>query len=181
MTSPFSPVWIASRHLARRVAALGVGAGSATVASFVAGLAAMPLLALRHYWPGLTLIVAARAISLLALAMRRSEGDAPSAGLAAAFDPIVFAGVPFAFALADPSRALAAAFLLFAFVAAGAAGLTIAAKRGIAAIDETICLAAFAFACVVPDRFSIVAYALGVAGFIAAGARIASGLARSGS
>ncbi len=63
---------------------------------------------------------------------------------------------------ADPSRALAAAFALFGFVA-------FVAVRRIDALEEIVCTLAFAASCVFASGFSLAAYVLGIACFIVAG------------
>jgi hypothetical protein len=134
-------------------------AGEATLcaAGFGTALAALSAIALGHTWIGLGVLLAGRGI---AFAGRRAEQ------LARAVDPVVFAGVPFAFALADPSHAVAACFLLLAFAA------YIATTRRLEGVDEVVALAAFAFACILPERFGLVAYALGIAAFAMAGVRL---------
>lgn len=128
------------------------------MAGFATGLAALPAIALSHFWIGLGLILAGRALAFL------GRGAQP---LASALDPVFFASLPFAFALADPGRAVAATFVLFAFVA------SIATTRRLVKIDKAVAILAAVLACVLPERFSVIAYALGIAGFVAAGTRLA--------
>ncbi|HWA89572.1 MAG TPA: hypothetical protein VG889_06015 [Rhizomicrobium sp.] len=135
-----------------------VGARALSLGGFAVGLAAVPLIALGHFWIALGVLLAGRAIALL--------GDSDG-GL----DAVLFASLPFAFALADPSRAVAAAFLLFAFVA------STATTRRLERIDGYVALAGFALACLLPERFGLIAYAMGVACFVVAGLRFAKVLA----
>ena len=97
-------------------------------------------------------------------------------------DFIVYAGMVFAFALADPAaNALAAAFLLFAFMGTGSSFLAfaiMAAKRGITTdlrgrkslyylgglAEGTETILFLALACLLPDRF--VPLALGFAVYV---------------
>lgn len=123
------------------------------VAGFVFGLAALPLVALGHSWIALVVIVIGRAAALV-------EPDE-------VFDAIFLAGLPFAFALADPSRAVAASFLLFGLVA------VLSVSRRLDRFDALAGCAAAIAACLFPNWFSLIAYALGVAGFVVAGLRFA--------
>lgn len=157
-----------------RIAALGVGSNALIAAGFVLGIAAMPLVATGHSWIALPVLLLGVALA----AIGRTGAGERSRPLSAALDLIVFASLPFAFALADPGRALAACFVLFAMIAAGAASLLAASNRGLARVDRVICLSAFAFACVFPPWFGLVAYMLGIFCFAAAGARIALALTR---
>ncbi len=124
--------------------------------AFVVGLAAIPAIATRHYGLGLIVILIAQALGMWS----RGSSMAP--------DVIALAGVPFAFALADPGRAVAATFLLFGFVAVCATSPGALEWRA-----RSVCVVAFAFACLFPQGFSIIAYLLGVACFVVAGARVA--------
>jgi len=150
-------------HAAARLSALGASGTSLAAASLVVGLIAVPAIGYGHFWIGLGLILLSRAIALVA-----AETEAST--LAAALDPIFFASLPFAFALADPSRALAATFLLFAFVADVAA-----APRAWRGIEHAVAALAFMGACLFPAWFSLIAYGLGLACFALAGFRIGSG------
>jgi hypothetical protein len=107
-----------------------------------------------------------------AFAARGRDGKQRDDALALAFvlDCIAYAGVPFAFALADPGVALASSFLLFGFVLAAA---TSTPTKGIRFADATICIVAYALACFFADKFGLIAYALGIACFAAAGIRLA--------
>ncbi len=113
-------------------------------------------------------------------------------------DLIFFAGLPFAFALADPARGLAAVFFVFGILASGASSLafTVVAEeqgaavtpRGYTALgylarlmEDSEFFVAFAIACVAPQAFSVIAYIVGVLCFMTAGARIAFAVARFGS
>jgi hypothetical protein len=144
---PSLPSWIdAARARA--------GACALYLAGFALGVAAVPLIALGHSWIALGFLLAGRTLAL-----------AGESAYARALDPVFFASLPFAFALADPSRALAATFLLFAFVA------SVATTRRVERVDRLVALAGFALACLLPERFGLVAYALGIACFVLAGLR----------
>jgi hypothetical protein len=145
-------------HAAGRASALGLSARRLLVLGLVLGLLGLPAIALGRFWIGLALILASRAVALV--------GRANASALAATLAAIFFASLPFAFALADPTRALAAAFALFAF------GAFVSVRR-IDTAAEMICTVLFAIACVMPSWFSLIAYALGIACFIAAGMTLA--------
>jgi len=145
-------------RLAARAAAFGAGAATLAVAGFVVGLIALPLIAKGHFWIGLAVLLVGRAVALV--------GSDGRDDVARALALIGFAGLPFAFALADPSRAVAACFLLFGFVA-------VAAVRRVEAPEQLVAMLAFALACIAPGWFSPIAYALGIACFVLAGTRLA--------
>ena len=99
------------------------------------------------------------------------------------------ASVPFAFALGQPDRALAAMFLMLGLVAGSAASTAearvaegaVGAAFGLGGslIGETEILLAYALACVFADWFSIIAYVLGMLCFVMTGFRVASAGLRS--
>lgn len=116
-------------------------------------MAALPAIATGHGWIGLAFFLAGRALAFLG-------------ARSLALDLIALAGMPFAFALADPPRAVAASFLMFGFVA-------VAASRRLDWTEEAVCTAGLAAACLMPSWFSLIAYGTGVACFALAGLRIA--------
>jgi|HubBroStandDraft_5_1064220.scaffolds.fasta_scaffold56215_2 hypothetical protein len=143
---------------ALRASALGLSARRLLVLGLLIGLLALPAIALGRFWVGFALILASRAAALV------GRVNAPE--LAAKLAAIFFASLPFAFALADPTRALAAAFALFGFVA-------FVCVRRVDTIVELVCTVLFAVACAVTGWFSLIAYALGIACFVAVGATLA--------
>ena len=147
---------------AGRTAALGVSARLLVLGGFALGLLAIPAIALGRFWIGFALVIAGRASALV------GRPNAPE--LAATLAAIVLASLPFAFALADPSRALASCFALFGFVA-------FVSVRRVDALVELVCAVLFAVACAVPAWFSLIAYALGIACFAAVGATLARRIA----
>lgn len=171
--------------VAAQLARAKLSADLLTVAGFVAGLGACATVATHRYWWGLGLIVLNRLLAGLdgPLARLTKTSDL-GAFLEAVFGIIVAASIPFGFALADPTRALAAAFLIFGFVASGSASLAfaaIAAKRGITSIrpgliESTETFLALGLACALPDWFSVIAYIVGALCFASAGLRIAEGV-----
>ncbi|MGH7185704.1 MAG: CDP-alcohol phosphatidyltransferase family protein, partial [Pseudomonadota bacterium] len=101
---------------------------------FVVGLGACAAIAVEAYGLGLVLILANRVLDGLDGALARRTGVTDFGGfIDTVADFLFYAGVPFAFAVADPDRALAAAFLILSFVGTGTSFLAfaaIAARRG---------------------------------------------------
>jgi hypothetical protein len=155
--------------VAARLNAAGFGPTVLIAAGFVVAMASVPLLATAHSWIALPVLLVGLSIAALGRTNAQERGQA----LSATFDLVVFAGVPFGFALGDPSRAVAASFLLFGLISLGAASLIANANRTLAETDRAACIAAFALGCAFPIWFSLVAYVLGISCFAAAGARIA--------
>jgi hypothetical protein len=151
-----------------------LNATACAFASFAVGLAALPAIAMQAYFPGLALVLLSRPISGLAAAAARQSGSAVLVGV---FDSVFFAGLPFAFVLADPSRALASVFLMFGLAASSASFFAFPQARGWIGNFELVI--GVALACVFPDRFALVAYGLGILCFVAAGARIAAWIGRT--
>ncbi len=168
--------WIgpALESAAAQLAALGVRSLVLIVVALVVGLAALPVIAQAHFWLGLVLILLSRLID----AVGREIVGPREQRLAAAFEPIVLAGVPFAFALNDPASALSAVLLLFGMIASGASSLFANEARALGRSDAAICVAAFSLACLRPQWFALIAYMLALFCFIAAGARTAFALTR---
>ncbi len=161
---------------ARRLAGWGIGARMLTLAAFAAGAAGLVVIGHRHYLPGLALLALAGALDALDGPVARLGGG--SAPLEQVLSLVLAAAVPFAFALAEPDRALAAMFLMLGLVArAGAATIQPSALGSL--IGKTELFIAFALACVFPQWFSLIAYAVGILCFVAAGSRLATVLASS--
>jgi hypothetical protein len=152
---------------------------AAAFAAFALGLAALPVIGMHYYLPGLALLVLSRSLAGLAAATARGSEAANRLALICVFDSVVIAGLPFAFALGDPARALACVFLVFALSVNIASAFAFAKGDGPArgGIWNTEIIIAIAFACVFPEHFAIVAYVLGVLCFVASGARVAAGIA----
>jgi hypothetical protein len=119
--------------------------------------AAAALIAFHHHWAGTGALLAGLA----------------AAGLGQASQVLLLGlmTLPFGFGLADPPRALAAMFLMFAMTV-----LTTVARSNVSAVIWPIA-AAMLLICVLPDYFSIVAYLIGITCFIASGQGIAKGRA----
>lgn len=74
--------------------------------------------------------------------------------------------VLFGFALAEPSRALAAMFLMFALTVMTVLGD--GARKSVVAVIWVV-VTAFLLACFLPSSFSLLAYLIGILAFIVAG------------
>jgi phosphatidylglycerophosphate synthase len=170
----------------------GVTANTLTVAGFVAGIAAVASIGGRQYALGLTLYVFNRVLDGLdgAVARRTSVTDL-GAYLDIVFDFIVYSGVPLGFAIADPSRALAASFLIVSFVCTGTTFLAFAvfaAKRGLSTelrgrksfyhlgglTEGTETFVTFALMCLFPQAFDLLAYAFGTLCLVTSAGRVAA-------
>lgn len=120
---------------ARRLRATPISADAVTLAGFAVGLLAVPLIAAEHYVAGLAAILLNRLADGLDGAIARQRGPTDRGGfLDIVCDFLFYGAVPFAFALARPENAVAAAFLIFSFVGTGASFLAyaiLAAKRGL--------------------------------------------------
>jgi hypothetical protein len=115
-----------------------------------AGLAgAAGAIAFHYSWIGAGLLLAGLAAAGLAAAQR-----VLTLGLLA---------LPFGFALADASQALAAMFAMFALTV-----LTVL-ERGYVSVVTWLAAGVFLLACIFPDRFSLLSYLVGIAAFVAAG------------
>ena len=179
---PFEPLLTAP---AARIAAFSIGADSITAAGFVLGIAALPDIGHRDYLIGLVFIALSRLFDIADGAVARIKGPtAFGAYLAHVLDLVWTASIPFAFALGQPDRALAAMFLMIGLVAraavltadvrlkAGTLGTVLALGGDL--VGKTEIFLAFALACIFPDRFSIIAYLLGMACFVMTGFRVAA-------
>jgi phosphatidylglycerophosphate synthase len=106
-----------------------------TVAGFVCGFASMAAIALQSYQLGLLLLLVNRLADGVDGALARRTGATDLGGyLDIVLDFIIYSGAVFAFALAQPDHATAAAFLIFSFMGTGSSFLAFAifaAKRNL--------------------------------------------------
>src|SRR5690348_6482773 len=95
------------------------------VLGFILSLAAFPAIVFGHYVVALVMIAVGRSVDGLGAAVKR-QTRATDLGdfLDVCLEYIYCAAIPFAFALADPSRALAASFFIFAFTVSAATFLS---------------------------------------------------------
>ncbi len=163
--------------IAKRLAALGVGANQITLLAFAFGLAAALLIATGQYAAAAALILASRLCDALDGAVARQTQATDAGGfLDITLDFLFYASIPLAFAIASPKEnALPAAFLLAAFMGTAASFLAyaaLAAKRNLASIEypdksfyflgglteATETLAVFIAMCIWPRYFGVLAY-----------------------
>ena len=162
-----------AQHLVRR----GIGADTVTLAGFALGAAAAAAIVWRQWSLGLALLLASRLCDGLdgAVARQTRPSDA-GAFLDITLDFLFYAGIPLAFALADPAaNALPAAVLLAAFIGTGSSFLAfaiLAERRGLAndaypgkgfyylggLAEATETLLCFVLMCVWPAQFAWWAY-----------------------
>jgi phosphatidylglycerophosphate synthase len=170
------PVLERSAAVAQRA---GLSANQVTLAGFGLGLGGLAAVAAQDYLLGLILLLANRLADGIDGTLARRTGPTDlGAYLDIVLDFIIYSGAAFAFAMAQPEHALAAAFLIFSFMGTGASFLAFAifaAKRslapeqrgmkgfyylgGITEGTETILL--FVFVCLLPHYFAAAAYVFG--------------------
>lgn len=174
-------------HLASR----GIGANAATVVGFAIGLGAIAAIALGAYLVGLALLLVNRLLDGLDGALARQHGVSDLGGfLDIVLDFIVYSGVVFAFALADPAaNALPAAFLIFSFMGTGSSFLAfavMASKRGLSTeirgrkslyylgglTEGTETILALVLACLLPGHFPPIAWIFGTLCWLTTATRI---------
>jgi phosphatidylglycerophosphate synthase len=173
-----------------------ITANQVTVAGFACGLAAMAAIALQSYGLGLLLLLANRLADGVDGALARRNGATDLGGyLDIVLDFIIYSGAAFAFALAQPDHALAAAFLIFSFMGTGSSFLAFAifaAKRkldgeeaadksfyylgGITEGTETILL--FVIVLLFPGWFPAAAYLYGTLCWLTTVGRIGAAVQR---
>lgn len=159
--------------LAARLARWRIRADMLTLSAFLLTAVAAVDIRYGHTLIALGCLAAARLFDALDGPVARRAGlTALGPTLDTVVDLIASAAIPFAFALADPSRALAAMVLILG-LAARTAAATIAVPAG-PTIGKSELFLAFAIACVFPDRFSLVAYAVGILCFVVLGNRVAA-------
>jgi phosphatidylglycerophosphate synthase len=178
---------------ARALERLGLTANAVTAAGAMLGLGACAAIAFEAYGLGLMLILANRLLDGLDGALARRTGATDLGGfIDLVADFLFYSAVPFAFALAEPERALAAAFLIFSFVGTAVSFLAfaaIAARRGLASERhgpksvyylggltegaETILL--FVLMALKPHWFEALAYGFGALCWITTAGRVWSG------
>jgi phosphatidylglycerophosphate synthase len=178
---------------ARRLVARGWSADAMTIAGFLVGAAGCAAIAGAAFRIGLLLILANRIMDGLDGAIaRRTRATDLGGFLDIVSDFLIYAAVPFAFALADPANALAASFLILSFVGTGTTFLAfaaIAARRGRAGernglkslyyigglTEGSETILAFVLMCLVPRAFPVVAYLFGMLCWLTTIGRIRQG------
>ena len=165
------------KRLARLAEQMGISPDQVTIAGFLTGMAAVPMLYLQEYTAALVLILINRILDGMDGALARMSTPTNAGGfLDITLDFIFYPAVVFGFALANPgTNALAAAALIFSFVGTASSFLAFAALAeksqikcvtyphkslyylgGITEGTETIIL--FILMCLFPDRFTLMAW-----------------------
>lgn len=176
------------------LAANGVSADALTWTGFGFGLGCIGFLAMESYGAALFCLLANRLFDGLDGAVARARGATDLGGfLDITLDFVIYAGVPFAMAFADPgANALAAAFLIFSFMGAGSSFLAfsaIAARRGLETakrgrkslyylggiMEGTETFVVLALCCVFPSDFAEIAVVAGALCWITTVSRIYAG------
>jgi phosphatidylglycerophosphate synthase len=179
-------------RLSGPLARYGLSADLATIVGFVVGLGAIAAIAGQAYGLGLGLLLLNRLLDGLDGALARQRGITDLGGfLDILCDFIVYAGVPLAFALADPrANALPAAFLIFSFIGTATSFLAfaiMAAKRGITTelrgkkslyylgglTEGSETILAFVLACLWPAWFPLIAWVFGALCWLTTATRVA--------
>ena len=182
------------RAIAVKLAAVGIRANEVTVAGFVVGLLAIPLLAGQYYQLALFTMAVNRIADGIDGELARIQGNTDrGAFLDIVLDFIFYSAVILGFALANPTaNALPAAALLFGFMGTGSSFLAfaiIAEKHqlknmvyqhkgfhyldGLAEGTETILF--FMLFCLLPDYFNILAWVFAGVCYITTTTRVCSG------
>ncbi|MDT8894112.1 CDP-alcohol phosphatidyltransferase family protein [Halomonas sp. I1] len=183
------------RLMANGLAHTGVRPDQVTLAAFVVGMLALPLLAWQAYTAALVVILINRVGDGLDGALARHVGRTSDAGgfLDIGLDFVFYAAVVMGFVLADPAaNALAGALLLFSFIGTGTSFLAFAIMsarhdlerprfqrkafyylHGLAEGTETV-LALVAF-CLWPGQFSVLATLFAVVCLITTATRLWGG------
>ncbi|MCE8001315.1 CDP-alcohol phosphatidyltransferase family protein [Billgrantia ethanolica] len=186
-----APLYTAARRLQR----CNVRPDQVTLVSFVIGMLSLPLLALEFYLLALAAILLNRVGDGVDGALARLTDKTSDAGgfLDIGLDFVFYAAVVLGFALADPAaNALAAAFLLFAFIGTGTSFLAFAIMatryglerphfqrkafyylHGLTEGTETIL--AFVLFCLWPHQFALLATLFAVACLITTATRLWGG------
>ena len=169
---------------------LGWGANAVTVGGFLVGAAGCVAIGFAHYPLALLLLLLNRVADGLDGSIARRAGVTDVGGyLDIVLDLIFYSGVPFAFAVARPTLALPAAFLIYSFIGTGGSFLayaTIAAKRGVTAdperkksfyyaaglIEGTETIVFFVVCCLYPEHFAVLAWTFGGLCWLTTAARI---------
>jgi phosphatidylglycerophosphate synthase len=167
-------------RIAARVMPLGIGANQVTLGGLAIGLLAVPALAGEFYALALALILLNRLADGLDGAIARRSGPTDFGGyLDIVGDFVFYSAIVFGFALARPgANAVAAAFLILAFVCTGSSFLAfavLAAKRGLATAargrkqfyhlggltEGTETILFLVAICLFPDAFAALAWIFG--------------------
>jgi phosphatidylglycerophosphate synthase len=164
---------------ARILANHGISANAVTWFGFLLGITSCVAIGSRFYWAGLAFLVANRVCDGIDGTLARQSKPTDFGGfLDIVLDMLFYAGVPFAFAIADPTVRLPAMFLVVSFMGTSGSFLafaTISARRGITQdrtskksffysvglMEGTETIAFFVLFCLFPTQFAILAWVFG--------------------
>lgn len=126
--------------LAEHAGRLGIQANQVTIASFILGCFALPLLWQQQYLGALMLILLNRVGDGLDGALARIQGITDAGGfLDVSLDFLFYSLIPFGFVLASPEQnGVAGAFLIFSFVGTGSSFLAFAVMAGKRGIESPV-------------------------------------------
>ena len=168
-------------NLAKQLLKRNITANQVTVAGFLVGMTAVPLIILDSTLLALACIILNRLLDGLDGTLARMSTPTDRGGfLDIVLDFIFYSAIPLAFAIANPeTNALAAAILIYAFIGTGCSFLAFAAiaeKRklvstefpdksfyylgGLTEATETIIV--FGVMCLFPSYFSLLAYGFSI-------------------
>ena len=180
-------------HAAKVLAGAGVSANRLTIFGFFLGVLACLFIAVDYLLMGFGLFVLNRIFDGLDGAVARIRGPTEhGAFLDITLDFLIYSLVPLAFAIRDPSVALAASFLLFSFVGTGSSFLAFsifAARNQLeneALKDKSIfylqgltegfeTFVVLGFMCLAPQWFELLAWCFGGLCLLTTGSRIYHG------
>ena len=178
VSSPLDPI-------ADGLARLGGGANALTIAGFGMGLVAAALIADESFLMAIGFLALNRLADVLDGMVARRMGTTPIGGLLdASLDLIVYAAIPFAFALAHQQDALAACFLLMGLMISAIPGLVARAflpeqtgRRVLTLCGHSETFIAVAVLCITPRwMFSLLAYLYGALCFLSAAVSFTSAI-----
>jgi phosphatidylglycerophosphate synthase len=180
VAAPLNPI-------ADGLARMGGGANALTAAGFALGLIAAALISDESFLMGIAFLALNRLADVLDGMVARRVGTTPMGGfLDASLDLVVYAAIPFGFALAHQQDALAASFLLMGLMIAAVPGLVARAflpehveKRVLTLCGHSETFIAFVLMCLTPRwMFSLLAYFYGGLCFLSAIVSFASAIGR---
>ncbi|TDO98716.1 CDP-alcohol phosphatidyltransferase family protein [Marinomonas balearica] len=182
------------RLAAKGLHSLGVNANQVTIAGFIIGICAVPLLYQQLYLWALAVIIINRIFDGIDGELARLTEPTDLGGyLDITLDFIFYSGVVFGFALAIPDmNSLAAVFLIFSFMGTGSSFLAfaiMAEKRSIKTLEYgrkslyfiggltegTETIACFVFMCIFPSYFVHIAVCFGIMCWLTTATRIYAG------
>jgi phosphatidylglycerophosphate synthase len=176
---------------ARTLARYGVTANIATAIGFIIGVLAVIFFAFALYGVGLLFLTLNRLFDGLDGALARRRGITERGEfLDGVLSYLVFAAVPFAFALADPQSGLAASFMILGILIVAVTELGMRGYISLPTVSSTLprwfilcerseTFLVIAVMALLPWAFSLFAYLFGALCFVTGGMRIAAALAAS--